>query len=154
MFNFNEIANTKVEEVKKVPLPPAINYRWAVIKLPTIRDFSGNDGTEYQSIDFTCRVVAPVDEFDPADYPGEITSIVQTLSFLFDKSDEVAFTKVQNRLKRFLLEHLKVGDPSMSFKELFNESVNAQFIAPIVLRPSKNDPEDFNANIGNTAPLD
>jgi hypothetical protein len=154
MLNFNDIASTKVEDVKKVPLPPAINYRWAVTKLPTIRDFKGSDGTEYQSVDFPCRVVAPLDEFDEADYPGKPTDIVQSVSFMFDKSDEIAFQKMQNRLKKFLLEHLKVGNESMSFKELFNEAVNAQFIAPIVWRPSKNDPEDFNANIGNTAPLD
>lgn len=154
MLDFNSIANTKVEDVKAVPLPPVGHYRWRVTKLPTIRDFSGKDGTEYQSVDFAVQVVAPLEDVEPAEYAGELTDIRQSLGFLFNKADETAFIRMQNNLKRFLLEHLQVGDESMSFKELFNASVNAQFVAPIQWTPNKNDPEQMNANIGRTAPLE
>jgi len=154
MLNFNDVANQKVEAVEAVPLPPVATYRWAVTKLPSIRDFSGKDGTEYQSVEFPVRVVAVADDADVSDYKGEITDIRQNLSFMFNKSDEVAFLQMQNRLKKFLLEHLKVGNEAMSFKELFNESVNQQFLAPITWSPDKNNPEEMRANIGRTAPLD
>lgn len=154
MLNFNDVANQKVEAVEAVPLPPVATYRWAITKLPSIRDFSGKDGTEYQSVEFPVRVVAVADDADVSDYKGDITDIRQNLSFMFNKSDEVAFLQMQNRLKKFLLDHVKVGNPDMSFKELFNESVNQQFLAPITWSPDKNNPEEMRANIGRTAPLD
>lgn len=154
MLNFNDIANTKVADVEAVPLPPVGTYRWAVVKLPSIRDFKGNDGTEYQSVEFPIRVVAPMEDVDPSGYAGELSEIRQNLSFMFNKSDEVAFLQMQNRLKKFLIQHLKVGTESMSFKELFNESVNQQFLAPITWVPNKNDAEVMNVRVGNTAPLD
>jgi hypothetical protein len=155
MFNFNEIANTKVADVKPVPLAPVGTYRWRVTKLPVIRDFtSSKDGIEYQSVDFPVQIVAPLEDVDPSEYPGELTDIRQTVSFLFDKKDEVAFARAQNNVKRFMVEHLKAGDEDMSFKELMNNSVNQQFIAPIQWKPRRNDPEQLEANIGRTAPLD
>jgi hypothetical protein len=153
-LNFNDIANTKVADVEAVPLPPQGTYRWRITKLPSIRDFKGGDGTEYQSVEFPIQVVAPMEDVDPSDYKGNLADIRQNLSFMFNKADEVAFVQMQNRLKKFLSSHLKVGNEDMSFKELFNESVNQQFLAPITWAPDKNDPEVMRVRVGNTAPLD
>lgn len=153
-FNFNEIANTKVADVEAVPLPPTGHYRWRVTKIPSFRDFTSKDGREFQAVDFPVQVVAPMEDVDPGEYKGDLTEIRQNLSFMFEKTDEVGFIRAQNNIKRFILEHLQVGDESMSFKELFNASVNQQFIAPIQWTPNKNNPEEMNANIGRTAPLE
>lgn len=154
MFNFEDIANLPVGDVKPVPLPPVGTYRWRVSALPKTRDFTGRDGTEYQSVEFPVQVVAPLDDVDPADYPGDLTEIRQTVSFMFDKSDEVAFTRAQNAVKRFLVATLQCGDDSQPFRELFNNAVNQQFIAPIQWKPRKDDPEVSDAVIGRPMPLD
>jgi hypothetical protein len=154
MLNFNDVAKTKVEAVEAVPLPPVGTYRWAITKLPTIRDFKGGDGTEYQAVEFPIQVVAPSDDVDASEYKGNLTDIRQNLSFMFNRSDEVAFLQMQNRLKRFLINHLKVGGEDESFNELFNKSVRQQFLAPITWAPDKNDPEVLRVRLGNTAPLD
>lgn len=154
MLNFNDIASTKVAEVEAVPLPPIGTYRWAITKLPTIRDFKGNDGTPYQAIEFPIRVVAPMEDVDASEYKGELSDIRDRLTFMFNQNDEVAFLQMQNRLKRFLTQILKVGNEDMSFKELFNEAVNNQFLAAITWAPDKNDPEIMRVRVGNPAPLD
>lgn len=153
-FNFNDIATQKLEEVKKVPLPPIGTYRWMITKLPSIRDFKGKDGTEYQSVDFPCQVVAPLEDVDIAEYPGDVTDIRQTLSFMFNKSEEVAFIQAQNQVKRFLVETLQCVGEDASLKEGFNASVKKQFLAPINHVPDKNDDSIIRANIGRPMPLD
>lgn len=154
MLNFNDIASTKVAEVEAVPLPPVGTYRWAVTKLPTVRDFNGGDGTPYQSVEFPIRVVAPMEDVDTSDYKGDVTGIMDRLSFMYNRNDEVAFLQMQNKLKRFLVHILKVGNEDMSFKELFNEAVNQQFLAPINWVPDNKDPEVMRVRVGNPAPLD
>lgn len=154
MLDFNTVAVTKMEDVKAVPMPPVGTYRWRVAKLPTIREFKGQDGTEYQSVEFPVQVVAPMEDVDASDYPGTLTDIRQNLSFMYNRADEVAFAQMQNQLKRFLVDHLKCCDASVSLKEGMNASVNQQFLAPLNVAPDKNDPEILRARIGRTAPLD
>lgn len=153
-FDFKDIAKTKLDEVKAVPLPPVGTYRWVITKLPTIRDFKGNDGTEYQSMDFPIQAVAPLEDVDPSGYPGEISEIRQTLSFMFDKNDEVAFIQAQNRLKNFFEKILQCVGEDASIAEGMNASVKKQFLAPITWAPDKRDESIMRAKLGSTAPLD
>lgn len=153
-FDFKEIAKTKLEEVKAVPLPPVGTYRWVVTKLPAIREFKGKDGTEYQSVEFPVQAVQALEDVDVSEYPGEISEIRQNLSFMFDKSDEVAFIQAQNRVKNFLTKILGCVGDDASLAEGFNASVKKQFLAPITWTPDKNDESVIRANIGRTAPLD
>lgn len=153
-FNFNDIATQKLEEVKKVPLAPVGTYRWMITKLPTIRDFKGNDGTEYQAVDFPVQVVAPLEDVDVTEYPGDVTDIRQTLSFMFNKNDEVAFIQAQNQVKRFLVDTLQCVGEDASLKEGFNAAVKKQFLAPINHNVDKRDESIIRANIGRAMPLD
>ena len=154
MLDFNQSANTKLDAVEAVPMPPHGNYVWRVTKLPTTREFSGNDGTNYQSVEFPVQVVRALDDVDISDYKGKITDVRQTLSFMYNRDDEVAFAQFQNRLKRFLSKHLKCCEETDSFAVGLNASVGQQFMAPLNIAPDKRDPEVLRANIGNTAPLD
>lgn len=151
-FNFNDIANQKLEDVKKVPLGPVGTYRWVITKLPNVRDFKGNDGTEYQAVEFPCQVIQALDDVDVTEYPGDITDIRLTLSFMFNKNDEVAFIQFQNQLKRFFVETLQCVGEDASLKEGINASVKKQFLAPILHKDDKNG--EPRANIGKAMPLD
>lgn len=153
-FDFKDIAKTKLDEVKAVPLPPVGTYRWVITKLPSIRDFKGKDGTEYQSMEFPCQVVQALEDVDPSTYPGDVTEIRQNLSFMFDKNDEVAFVQAQNRIKNFFTKILQCVGEDASIGEGMNASVKAQFIAPITWSPDKNDESIMRAQMGRTAPLD
>lgn len=153
-FDFKDIAKTKLDEVKAVPLPPVGTYRWVITKLPSIRDFKGKDGTEYQSMEFPCQVVQALEDVDPSTYPGDVTEIRQNLSFMFDKNDEVAFVQAQNRIKNFFTKILQCVGEDASIGEGMNAAVRAQFIAPITWSPDKNDESIMRAQMGRTAPLD
>lgn len=153
-FDFKDIAKTKLEEVKAVPLPPVGTYRWVITKLPNIKDVKGRDGTEYQSMDFPCQAVQALEDVDAAEYPGEISEIRQTLSFMFDKNDEVAFIQAQNRIKNFFVKILGCVGEDASMSEGMNAAVKKQFLAPITWTPDKNDDSIIRANLGRTAPLD
>lgn len=153
-FDFKDIAKTKLEEVKTVPLPPVGTYRWVITKLPAIRDFKGADGTEYQSMEFPVQAVQALEDVDVSEYPGEISEIRQNLSFMFDKNDEVAFIQAQNRIKNFFTKILQCVGEDASVAEGMNASVKKQFLAPINWTPDKKDDSVIRANIGRTAPLD
>jgi hypothetical protein len=154
MLDFKEIAKTKLEEVKAVPLLPVATYRWQVEKLPEIRDITGADGTEYQAVEFPIICLAVADDTDVSEFPADIKGQRQRLSFMFNKSDEKAFAQTQNQIKTFLVEHLKCVGPDASFVEGFNAAVKQQFLAGITHREDKKNPGVFRENVGRTAPLD
>lgn len=151
-LDFKSIASKQASEVEKPPLPPVGHYIWAISKLPVIRE-DVSDG-KYDVVDFNLRCVAPTDDVDLEDYKGDPSKIMQRHSFMFDKTDDVAFQQTENRFKDFLLKHCGVGDEQMTLGQLMNASVNAQFMANIVWKQDKNDPEIMHANIGRTAPVE
>lgn len=153
MLNFNDVANTKMEDVKAVPLPPIGTYRWQIMKLASIREFQGGDGTPYQSVEFPIRVVAPGDDVDVSSYEGKIEDYRDRLSFMYNRQDEAAFIAFQNQLKKFFVTVLGCVDEKASLSEGINASVNQQFLAPITWAPDKKDPEIIRAQVGRAAPL-
>lgn len=153
-FDFKDIAKVKLDEVKKVPLPPVGTYRWVITKLPNIREFKGKDGREWQSMEFPIQVVQALEDVDPAGYPGEITEIRQSLSFMFDRSDEAEFIKAQNRIKNFFTKILQCVGEDATIGEGMNAAVRGQFLAPITWVPDKNDESVMQAQLGRAAPLD
>lgn len=153
MVDFASIANKKLADVERPPLPPIGHYSWAVIKLPELSE--SGDG-RWEILNFPVRATAALDDVDPEELAayGKVENIVQSHRFMFSKEDETEFKKTEYRLRKFLEDHLKCGDESMSLNEAINASLNAQFVAPIVHRQDKNDPELFHANLGSTAPLE
>lgn len=152
VLNFSDIAKTKIADVEKPPLAPQGEYRWGVSKIPEVTTLS-NDKGNWDIVTFNVRALEAVTA-DLSDYKGEVTGILQSIKFFFDKNDEVNFDRTKWNLRTFLEKHLKVADDSMSMAEALNASVNAQFLAPIVWNPDKNNPGEFFANIGRTAPLE
>lgn len=149
-LNFASIAQKKFEEVERAPLAPSGTYRFIVTKLPEIRDQG-----QWDVVDYTCKAVeALVVDPDTLDKFGKIDKIVLRKSFMFDKTDAVAFQNTENNHKRFLQDHLKCADDSMSTSEGMNASVNCPFIGTVVHKQDKEDKEIFHANLTKTAPVD
>lgn len=149
-MNFNEVAKTKLKDVERPPLPPQGTYRWSVVKIPAS---STSPDEKWDYCDFSVRAMEAVDA-DMTDYQGDVNNITQQLRFIFDKNDDTKFQQTLFRLRTFLEQHLKCADEKASLAEALNNSVNMQFLAPIIWNPDKQDKSLFFANLGRTAPLD
>lgn len=150
-LNFADIANKKMSDIEAVPLPPVGHYRWKIMKLPEIT--TTTDG-KWDILRIPVRAVEAVDVEDIADYKGDVSKIMQTVSFMFDKTDEVEFMKSLNRVKTFFSKHVKCCEENDEIKVAINNSVGQEFMGQIVWKVDKNDAEQMFANIGKTAPLD
>lgn len=150
MPNFASIADKKLADVVKAPLPPAGHYKFIVTKHPeqTKRGI-------YEVVEFACKAVAPATDVDPeqlAKY-GDVSKILLRKGFLFNTEDAVAFQQTENNLKRFLIDHLKCMDENGSFKQGFAASINCPFLCEVKWTPDKDNEGDFFANMGKTAPI-
>lgn len=151
MFNFSDIANTKMEDIKRPPLPPIGTYRWQITKIPNQRT---SDDDKWLFIEFPIKVVEALEDVDTSDYEGDVTNHVNTLTFMFNREDKTAFEQTLFRLRKFLTEHVKCADTGAALNEALNASVGQQFLATMTHQQNKNDPEEFFARVGKTAPLD
>lgn len=150
-LNFADIASKKLSEIERPPLPPVGTYRWVITKLP--ESTTSQDG-KWDILNFSVRAVEAMEDVEMDDYKGEVGNILQSVRFMFNKEDEVEFDKSLDRVKTFLMKHVKCADESEALNVAINNSVNQQFLAPIVWKQDKNDADIFHANIGKTAPLD
>lgn len=154
-LDFNKALDVKASEVAPIPVPPTGHYVWQVTRVPEIQD-----GDTWQSVNFLCQAVSVFEDTDDVDRDelkafGKITSIQNRVSFMFNKVEgtEADLVTFQNRMKRFMVDHLQAGGEDMSLRQLMNASVNKRFIGQLTHRQDKNDPELLRANIGRTAPL-
>ena len=150
-INFADVASKKMDEVERPPLPPVGTYRWQITKLPESTT-SGNG--EWDIVNISVRAVEALDDVDMSDYKGEVTNIMQSVRFMFNKQDEVEFEKSLFRFRTFLEKHVQCAEPDMSIAQAMNAAVNQQFLGTIAWRQDKEDAELFHANISRTAPLD
>lgn len=150
-INFADVASKKMDEVERPPLPPVGTYRWQITKLPESTT-SGNG--EWDIVNISVRAVEALDDVDMSDYKGEVTNIMQSVRFMFNKQDEVEFEKSLFRFRTFLEKHVRCAEPDMSIAQAMNAAVNQQFLGTIAWRQDKEDAELFHANISRTAPLD
>lgn len=148
-LNFAEAAGKKVAEIEKPPLPPVGTYRWSVTKLPTIEK---SKDEQWEFVTYACRALEALDDVDMDGYKGEVSSITNSVKFIFNTLDEAEFEKTEYQHKRFLEGHLKCEGATI--REMMNNSTNQQFTGNIIWKQDKNDHEIFHANIGRTAPLD
>lgn len=148
-MNFNEILETKVDKIEKVPPLPVGTYQIAVKKY----EIESKD--DWDIVNFQCSVVAPVavDEDALSEF-GKVSGAPLRLSFMFDKNDETARKKAAERLRRFMEQHTKTAEPNTSMKMALAATVNAQFLGTVGWRPDRNDPEIQYAQINRTAPLE
>lgn len=153
MPNFRDIADKKPEDVAPVPVPPAGTYLFKVTKLGDIRDVKSEKG-EWEAVEYSCKAVAPTEDVDAdalRDY-GKVDSILNRVSFMFDKNDETAFIQTENSHKRFLQDHLKCWPDGTSLKEAMAQAVGRQFLGTITWKPDNRDNSIIRANISKTAP--
>lgn len=154
MPNFRDIADKKPEDIAPVPVPPAGTYLFKVLK-HDLRDVRSDKG-EWEALEYSVKAVAPTPDVDAdalAEY-GKVDSILNRVTFMFDKNDETAFLQTENSHKRFLQEHLKCWPDGMSMKEAMAQAVGRQFLGTIVWKPDNRDATITRANIGKTAPAD
>lgn len=150
-MNFASIANKKIEDVERPPLPPVGTYRWKILKLP---EQSKSSDEKWEIVNFAVRAVEALDDVDATAYPGKIDGIMQSVRFMFNAEDEAEFEKSLFRLRTFLEKHVKCADEGMTIAQALNASVGQEFLGTIAWRQDKNDEETFHANISRTAPLD
>ncbi len=150
-LNFSDFANKKLNEIEAVPLPPVGHYRFAITKIPEIT--TTNNGM-WDILNVPCRAQEAVDVEDIADYKGDIKGILMSVRFMFDKNDEVAFTKTLNQVKRFFTKHVKCASDDDEIKIMLNNCVGQEFLGTVKWTVDKNDAEIMYANIATTAPLE
>jgi hypothetical protein len=150
-LNFADVASKKVADVERPPLPPVGTYRWVITKLPA--QTTSNDG-KWDILTVSCRAIEALDDVDMTDYKGDVTSINNSVRFMFNKEDEAEFDKSLYRATSFFEKHVRCADEGDTIGQALNKSVNQQFLGSIAWAQDKNDPEIFHANIARTAPLD
>ena len=150
-LNFADVANKKMSEIERPELPPVGHYRWKITKLPEITTTA--DG-RWDILNIPVRAVEAVDVEDIGGYKGDVSKIMQSVRFMFDKNDEVEFVKSLNRVKTFFARHVRCCDDNDEIKVALNNSVGQEFMGQLGWKADKNDPEQMFANIVKTAPLD
>lgn len=149
-LNFADVANKKIDEIERPPLPPVGTYRWRVLRLPEQSKVGKDD--QYEVVNFSVQAIEALDDVDMDDYKGDVTGILNRVQFMFDTQDEAKFEQTLFRLKTFLQKHLLLDSESVT--EGLNDSVGSEFLGTIKWRQDKNDPELFYAEIGRTAPIE
>jgi hypothetical protein len=154
VMNFASIADKKFTDVERPPNIPVGVYRCAVKKPPGISN--SNDG-KWEIVDFPLQLIEPTEGVDLADlaaYGGLGPNAVVNKKFMFNTQDDAAFKRTEFDLKRFMIDHLKCAEESMSIKQGVNASLNAQCLVFVKWVADKDDPELFYSNAGKTAPID
>lgn len=153
MPNFADIAAKRVDEVEAPPLPPSGTYRFRIIKLPEVSK-SGDEKWEFLRV--PCKVVEAMDNVDLSDYKGDPQNIVQSVSFVFNTEDDVAFEQSEWRMRQFFEKHVKCVEEGATVAQMLNASVNGEFLGDIKWRQDKRDQsgETFQAEIARTAPVE
>lgn len=149
-LNFADVTGKAMDEIERPALPPVGTYRWRITKPPE-QDTVGADDA-WDVVNFSVQGIEAMDNVDMDDYKGDVTGIIQRLSFMFDKNDEAKFEQTLFRLRTFLQKHLGIEEPSLA--EALNATVGCEFLGDIAWKQDKMDEELFHANLTKTAPLD
>lgn len=152
-LNFKDVANKKLEDVERPPLPPVGTYLFSVTKVPSIETLSGD---LWDVVDFQLKAIAPTEDVDAeaiASY-GKVEKINLRHRFMFNKSDQVEFDAGIFKLRQFLENTLKCATPEMSITEALGQAKGKQLLAAVIWKADKNDAELMHPNIGRTAPVE
>lgn len=150
MPNFSDILDKTPSQTEKPPTPPVGTYIWSITGLA-----KKQDRKEFEVLDFPCKAVSAgpdVDQEALANFGGVKNIPPQRVSFLFNKEDETRFLQTENRLKKFLGEHLGL-DENLPYKVLFNEAINRNFAASTRIRTDDNTGDQY-FEIDRTAPAE
>src|SRR5690554_6946649 len=101
-LNFADVASKKLADIERPALPPVGVYRFRVTKLPEV---STTANGEWDILNIPVRAVEAVDVDDIDSYKGEVSNILLSVRFMFNKQDEVEFEKSLDRAKTFFSRH-------------------------------------------------
>src|SRR5690606_8370723 len=150
-LSFASIADKKIEDVERQPLPPVGTYCWKIMKLP---ELSKSSDEKWEILNISVRAVEALDDVEVSDYPGKIDGIMQSVRFMFNLEDEAEFERTLFRVRQFFEKHVQGAEEGMSIAQAINASVGGEFLGTIAWRQDKQDADLFHANISRTAPLD
>ena len=150
-LNFADVAAKPLAEIERPPLPPVGTYRWRITKRP--EPSTTADGN-WDILRVMCQVVEALDDVEVEDYPGDLTKVVNNVTFMFDKNDEAAFEKTLYNAKRFFQDHVKCAGADDTIAQAIEQAMNGEFLGTVAWRADKNDAELFHANIARTAPVE
>jgi hypothetical protein len=151
-MNFNDVLETKLDDIERPPLLPVGTYEWVISKIPSLD--TSEDGN-WDIVNFPLKCVRATDDVDQEALQnfGNPVGAFQNHSFVFNKNDSQAFDQTKFRLKRFLEEHVKV-EAGLPMKQALNASVNKRILGTVTWKQDKVDQELYHANISQTAPVD
>ena len=153
-MDFREALNVKINEIERPPLPPLGHYVFKVTKY----EFGEVGNGRFDTVDFRLQAVEAREDVDQEalSTAGGLKSVSLRHRFMFNKGeteeDKANFNRTLFNMKRFLSEHLGLGD-SGGLKEAIDSSIGQQVLANVTYRPDPNDPEIQYAEIGRTAPV-
>ena len=155
-MDFSSALDTRVSDVQKPKVQPQGTYIWTVTKftISTVKSANG----EWDVIEFKVRAISAEEDVDAdelAEY-GDLKNALNRISFMFTKAADGDNERVQtqNRLKKFLVETLRVDgndNPDATLKELLAASPNCQFMGRAVWRQVG---EDTYTDLKDPMPLD
>lgn len=153
MANFSEIANKKLAEVERPPVPPVGMFRWQVTKVPQIEDVANG---QYTQITVPCKAIEAYDNVDSDELSafGGIKNVTANKRFLYDNQDATKGGQTEFQIRQFLEKHCQIEmTDDTTIAEGLAKCVNAQFDGELKHRPDKNDPEIKYHEIGKSAPV-
>lgn len=153
-LDFNSVLANTPESLERAKLPPKGVYVMQITKVPD-QGKAEKDGRKWDTINFQLQGVRPTESVDAdslREY-GEPKNIMTRHSFMFEEGDNAAIEKANERLQRFIYEH--VGIPwGTNMKQALNQCAGKQILVELDYRPDKNDPDNLYLNIKSTAPLE
>lgn len=149
-LSFSSIADKKIDDIERPPLPPVGTYRWKITKLP---ELTKSNDEKWEILTVNVRAVEALEDVDMDSYNGKLEGILQSVRFMFNLEDEAEFEKTLFRVKTFFEKHVKCAEPDMTIPQALNASVGQEFLGTIAWKQDKQDADIFHANIGKTAPL-
>lgn len=152
-LDLNSVLNNTSDEVERAPLPPKGTFVVQVASLPTQREIISDKG-EWDAIEFNLRGVRPTDDVDSdalREY-GDTKNIFARFTVMFPRNDQAGIATAQERLERFVIEHLGIKGGSM--KEKLNNTVGKQCLATLDYQADRNDPDILRLRVKSTAPVE
>ena len=157
-LDFNKALDVKASEVKAVPVPPVGHYIWQITGVGEIN----NENDKWWMVNVPVVGVQPFEDADDVDQEalkeyGKISSFRTRMTWMLEKgvATETDMISLQNRIKRFMVDHVKVeGGEDMTLRELLSACKNKRFVGQLTHKADKRDAETMNANITRTAPID
>lgn len=157
MVDFASALDTKASDVEKPPVQPQGTYIWMVSKVPTL---STSKSGEWSIVEFPIRAVSAEDDVDPEELEdfGSLNGAMNRISFMAPTADtpeaEADREKTLYKIKKFCQNVLRVDtEDDASIREMLDASVNCQFMAQAVWRPS-DDGEETYIDVKGYAPVD